>query len=99
MILQSELDRAEHNIRAQYASRTDQLPPADVLRRQVLERLILVRLEVARAAEMGVRVSDEEVDAAIANIAAAEQDEPRADARAAGGNRAVVRRFPQLAAR
>ncbi len=69
VILQSELDRAENNIRAQYATRTDQLPPEDVLRKQVLERLILVRLEVARAAEMGVRVSDEEVDSAIANIA------------------------------
>ena len=68
VILQSELDRAEHNIVAQYAGRPDQLPPADVLHRQVLERLILVRLEVARAAETGVRVSDEEVDAAIANI-------------------------------
>ncbi|WP_159017201.1 peptidylprolyl isomerase [Cognatiluteimonas profundi] len=69
VILQSELDRAERNIRSQYANRQDQLPPSDVLRRQVLERLILVRLEVARAAEMGVRVSDEEVDAAVANIA------------------------------
>jgi peptidyl-prolyl cis-trans isomerase SurA len=69
VILQSELDRAVGNIRAQYASRPDQLPPQDVLRRQVLERLILVRLEVARAAENGVRVSDEEVDSAIANVA------------------------------
>ncbi len=69
VILQSELDRAERNIRSQYANRQDQLPPPDVLRRQVLERLILVRLEVARAAEMGVRVSDEEVDSAVANIA------------------------------
>jgi peptidyl-prolyl cis-trans isomerase SurA len=39
-----------------------------VLRRQVLERLILVRLEVAQAAETGVRISDAEVDAAVANI-------------------------------
>ena len=69
VILKSELDRAEQNIRAQYANRPDQLPPEDVLRRQVLERLILVRLGVARAAETGVRVSDQEVDAAIANIA------------------------------
>jgi peptidyl-prolyl cis-trans isomerase SurA len=69
VILKSELDRAEQNIRAQYANRPDQLPPADVLRRQVLERLILVRLGVARAAETGVRVSDQEVDAAVANIA------------------------------
>jgi peptidyl-prolyl cis-trans isomerase SurA len=68
VILQSELDRAEQNIRAQYAGRPDQLPPPEVLRRQVLERLILVRLEVARAAESGLRVSDQEVDAAAANI-------------------------------
>lgn len=69
VILQSELDRAQRNIQAQYATRQDQLPPPDVLRRQVLERLILVRLEVARAAETGVRVSDQEVDDAVANIA------------------------------
>jgi peptidyl-prolyl cis-trans isomerase SurA len=68
VILQSELDRAEQNIRAQYANSPQQLPPADVLRRQVLERLILVRLEVAQAAETGVRISDAEVDAAVANI-------------------------------
>ena len=69
VILQSELDRAERNILSQYANRQDQLPPPEVLHRQVLERLILVRLGVARAAETGVRVSDEEVDAAVANIA------------------------------
>lgn len=69
VILQSELDRAVANILAQYATRQDQLPPPDVLRRQVLERLILVRLQAARAAESGIRVSDEEVDAAVANVA------------------------------
>ncbi len=69
VILQSELDRAERNVRAQYASRPDQLPPEDILRRQVLERLILVRLGVARATETGIHVSDQEVDAAVANLA------------------------------
>lgn len=69
VILQSELDRAVANILAQYASRQDQLPPRDVLQRQVLERLILVRLQTARAQSTGVRISDEEVDAAISNIA------------------------------
>ncbi len=69
VILQSELDRAMSNILAQYASRQDQLPPRDVLRRQVLERLILVRLQTARAAETGLRVGDEEVDGAVSNIA------------------------------
>lgn len=70
VILDSELQRALANIRAQYAGREDQLPPADVLARQVLERLALIKLQVARAEQTGVRVSDQEVDQAIAAIAA-----------------------------
>ena len=69
IILQSELDRAIANIRGQYAGREAQLPPADVLQRQVLERLILMRLQTARAAATGIRVADEEVDNAVAGIA------------------------------
>ena len=70
IILQSELDRAVVNIRSQYAGREGQLPPGDVLQRQVLERLILIRLQSARAASTGMRISDEEVDNAVNNIAA-----------------------------
>ncbi len=70
IILQSELERAVANIRNQYAGREAQLPPADVLQRQVLERLILIRLQSARAASTGMRISDEEVDNAVNNIAA-----------------------------
>ncbi len=69
VVLRSELDRAVANIRAQYAGREEQLPPVDVLERQVLERLVLVKLQVARAQETGVRVADQEVDQAIAGIA------------------------------
>lgn len=69
IILQSELDRSVANIRSQYASRSDQLPPAEVLERQVLERLILIKLQSNRAAATGVRVSEQEIDSAIGNIA------------------------------
>ena len=69
VILQSELDRATRNVLTQYANRQDQLPPRDVLERQVLERLIMVRLQVADATQRGIRVSDEEVDAAINSVA------------------------------
>jgi peptidyl-prolyl cis-trans isomerase SurA len=69
IILQSELDRAVVNIRAQYAGREGQLPPVNVLQRQVLERLILIKLQTARAEGTGMRISDEEVNAAMANIA------------------------------
>ncbi|HZH43146.1 MAG TPA: peptidylprolyl isomerase [Lysobacter sp.] len=70
VVLRSELDRAVANILGQYAGRENQLPPREVLERQVLERLVLLKLQVARAQETGVRVTDPEVDQAIAGIAA-----------------------------
>lgn len=69
VILQSELERAVRNIKIQYGDRLDQLPPEAVLRRQVLERLILVQLQTARARATGVRVAEEELDTAVATIA------------------------------
>lgn len=69
VVLQSELDRAVHNVKAQYAGRENQLPPDNVLQRQVLERLVLVKLQVARAEGSGIRVGDEELNRAIAGIA------------------------------
>jgi peptidyl-prolyl cis-trans isomerase SurA len=69
VVLRSELDRAVANVRGQYAGRQVQLPPADVLERQVLERLVLMKLQLARAEQTGVRVTDQEVDGAIAGIA------------------------------
>lgn len=69
VILRSELDRAVANITRQYAGRENQLPPREVLERQVLERLVLVKLQLARAEQTGVRVTDQEIDGAIAGIA------------------------------
>jgi len=69
VVLRSELDRAVANITTQYAGRENQLPPRDVLEKQVLERLILMKLQVARAQQTGVRVTDQEVDQAIAGVA------------------------------
>lgn len=69
VILQSELERAVRNVTTQFGGRADQLPPMPVLRRQVLERLILVQLQTTRARSTGIRVSDEELDTAVAAIA------------------------------
>ena len=69
VVLRSELDRAIANIRAQYAERTDQLPPTNVLERQVLERLILLRLQVARAADIGINATDEDLEYAVQGVA------------------------------
>lgn len=68
VILRSELDRAVANIRAQYAGKEDQLPPPEVLERQVLERLILTRLQIERATDAGITVSDEELEQAVRSV-------------------------------
>jgi peptidyl-prolyl cis-trans isomerase SurA len=70
VILKSELDRAEMNVKQQYAGHTAQLPPEDVLDKQVLERLILARLQLARAADSGIKVSDAELDQSVQRMAA-----------------------------
>ena len=69
VVLRSELDHAVANIKGQYANRPDQLPPEDVLERQVLERLILNRLQVKRAADSGIKVTDQDIDGAVGRIA------------------------------
>lgn len=69
VILRSELEQAVANIKAQYAKQSGQLPPENILERQVLERLILQRLQINRAKEIGVRVSDAELVQVIDNIA------------------------------
>ncbi len=72
VILQSELDRAVANILAQ-AQNSGQLPPRDVIEKQVLDRLILTRVQVERATSTGIKVSDVEVDQAVARIASQNQ--------------------------
>jgi len=69
VILKSELDRAEQNIRQQYAGHITELPPEDVLQKQVLERLVLARLQLTRAADSGVKVSDAELDQGVQRVA------------------------------
>ncbi len=69
VILRSELDQAVHNIRLRLADRTDQLPPPNVLEKQVLERLVMMRLQLQRAEDMGLRVGDIELDQTVSRIA------------------------------
>jgi peptidyl-prolyl cis-trans isomerase SurA len=70
VILRSELDDALGNLRRQYQGREDQLPPQDVLERQLLERLIVGKLQVQRAEQTGVEATDTEVDQALTRMAA-----------------------------
>ena len=46
------------------------LPPADVLREQLLERLILTEIQLQRAERIGLQISDQMLNQAIGRIAA-----------------------------
>jgi peptidyl-prolyl cis-trans isomerase SurA len=69
VILQSELDDAVHSVQQQYANQPGQLPPIDVLQKQVLDRLVLMKLQVQRAQDQGIHISDADVDQAVAGVA------------------------------
>lgn len=69
VILRSELDRAVANITSQYASQPEQLPPRDILEKQVLDRLVLLHLQVQRANDSGIRIADAELQQAVGSIA------------------------------
>ncbi len=69
VILQSELNDAVRSVQQQYASHPEQLPPMNVLQKQVLDRLVLMRLQIQKAQDQGVHVSDADVDQAVAGVA------------------------------
>jgi peptidyl-prolyl cis-trans isomerase SurA len=69
VILQSELDRALQVGRKQLSERGIALPPEDILRTQVLERLVLTRVQTQRADEAGIKVDDRELNEVLTNIA------------------------------
>ncbi len=69
VVLRSELDRQIAQVNAQFANNPGQLPPRDVLERQLLDRLILQKLQIARANDSGIKVSDAQIDGAMRQIA------------------------------
>lgn len=70
VVLASELDAEVAEVRAQIEQRGGQLPAERLLRRQVLERLVMRSLQLQVAKVIGVQIGDDELDAGLANIAA-----------------------------
>ncbi|HWN06861.1 MAG TPA: SurA N-terminal domain-containing protein, partial [Steroidobacteraceae bacterium] len=69
VVLQSQLDSQTALITDRLQSQGSQLPPADVIREQVLERLILQEIQVQRAGRLGVQVPDEMLNEALRDVA------------------------------
>ena len=69
VITQRDLDERVALVVSQLKRQNTPLPPADVLERQVLERMISDRVQVQYALETGVRVDDLQLDRTVAMIA------------------------------
>ncbi len=70
IIMQSELDTKLRTVAGQMQQQGIQLPSSNVLETQILERMILMKIQLQRAEETGIRVDDETLNRTISNIAA-----------------------------
>ncbi len=69
IILRSELDLAIKGIVDRIRQQGGDLPPKHLLEKQVLERLIVRRLQLQRAFQTGIRISDTDIDQAMLRLA------------------------------
>jgi len=69
VILTSELEERLQMITSQMESRETILPDADLVKQQVLERLILESIQLQIAEKVGIRISDDELNETMNTIA------------------------------
>ena len=69
VIMYSQLDQRLHEVEQSLSKRGGQLPPQDVMQQQVLERLIVENLQLQIGDRSGIRITDEELNQAMASIA------------------------------
>lgn len=73
VVMQSELLEKVRTIKGQLREQGTPLPPTSILEKQVLDRLILTKLQIQMAENTGIRVDDESLNRTISNIAAENQ--------------------------
>jgi peptidyl-prolyl cis-trans isomerase SurA len=69
VVLESELDEQMIIISQRLREQRLELPPQNVLRKQVLDRLVLQELQMQRADRAGIKVSDEVLNNALNDVA------------------------------
>ncbi|MBU2281786.1 MAG: peptidylprolyl isomerase, partial [Gammaproteobacteria bacterium] len=69
VIMQSQLDQRTREVQQTIEKRGAEMPPADVMQQQVLERLITENLQLQIGDRSGIRISDEELNQAMSTIA------------------------------
>ena len=69
IVMRSELDQMLARVRGELREKGAEMPPTSVLERQVMERLILDKIQLQVAQQTGVEVTEENLDRAIDDIA------------------------------
>jgi peptidyl-prolyl cis-trans isomerase SurA len=69
VVLNSDLDAQVDSVSERLRQQKLELPPQNVLRQQVLERLVLQEIQMQRATHAGVKVSDEMLNSALQDVA------------------------------
>jgi peptidyl-prolyl cis-trans isomerase SurA len=69
VVMQSELDEQAARVRDALRQQQTEMPPTTVLERQVLERLVLEKIQIQVAAQAGIKVTEKELNRAVADIA------------------------------
>ncbi|MBI4006337.1 MAG: peptidylprolyl isomerase [Gammaproteobacteria bacterium] len=69
VIMQSELEEKLRTVRNQLEQQGTALPPSGILEKQILDRLILNKLQLQLASSTGIRIDDETLNRTISNIA------------------------------
>ena len=69
VVLESDVDGMLQSVKLNAKEAGQQVPDDATLRHQILERLIMDQIVLQMGQKMGVKISDEQLDQAIANIA------------------------------
>lgn len=69
IVLRSDVEQQMQAISSRIQQQGQQLPPRNVLRQQVVERLVLQELQMQRAERLGIKVPDEAVNQALTEVA------------------------------
>jgi peptidyl-prolyl cis-trans isomerase SurA len=69
VVLSSELEEQIAEISGRMKAQNMEMPPAQVLRQQVLERLIVQEIQMQRAKRAGILINDESLNQALGDVA------------------------------
>ena len=73
VVMQTELEEKIRTVKNQLTQNGTPIPPTSALEKQVLDRLVLTKLQLQLAARTGIRVDDETLNRTISNIASENQ--------------------------